>query len=900
MRPNRGSLVVALSALAPLAFAAPPQVAPRLDDAELTELADELARYLEARRAGTGLDEARSAVATELNELAGADSLRRSGDLGRALWLARGYDEQRAKTGKVEDAVFAEGSFTAAEANGVGGLAVAYRLPKGYDPRGAGYPLLLAIPGRDEDPAQHLRADWTHAPLLDGAILLCPAMPADAETWSQVSVNGRPAGLCNVLTALRVGVERFAADPDRIFVAGKGAGVPAAVAAGNYAPQLFAGVIGVGGEPDPIEPETSAGPANFRNLPTLFVGGGARAHDFQKAAVAAGFESCELAPKGGEEDVWRWVEPRRRDATPHSITLVVGKPFPTRIGWLRVAPSAPDAQATAVIEREANTIRVDGSGVTHATLYLNDELIDLSKPVTVVCNGVVTKSEFKRDLSTFLDLAVDGTSDAGCVYVVEARFDMSGEELAREDASRAHADPEDVTAILEAGDDVAKLRALHERFRADEAERAAAIALRRIVRADPDDAEARAALGHVRLDERWFSSEARRDRFQSRQGEAAAKDRGFVKHKGVWMHTEDRALAGKGQVRDEATGLWSGADDRRRLAEGWVRQDLAWVEPDESVLVDDGLWRVDGEWYDRAVANRRHARVDSMWCIPTPEVLVYATADREVALRAADVMARAIDDLQKVFGLEPQLPLPVCVLRDEEQYDRFAFGDPDGRRPPTHAGRLHVIHTAFFAESWLPRVDGEREFRGMGVCYWDPLVPYGDLYGVHAARLAVGLSYVDAIDPSPKAVRRGISKGPGPEHYAEYQAEKALPAWLRTGGAVYAERYFRDDTVAEDGDPWWARAWSLGNLSSRGGLRPLPEVFAFALDADDRLDGLKLYIESGLLVAFLVDGGCAPAEEALAAFRAALVAGRLKPSHVRALEDALVEHESELRAFAGL
>jgi hypothetical protein len=242
-------------------------------------------------------------------------------------------------------------------------------------------------------------------------------------------------------------------------------------------------------------------------------------------------------------------------------------------------------------------------------------------------------------------------------------------------------------------------------------------------------------------------------------------------------------------------------------------------------------------------------------------------------------------------------------MRDEEQYDRFAFGDPDGRRPAAHAGRLHVIHSAFFAESWFPLEDGKREFRGVGVCTWDPLVPYGDLYGVHSARLAIGLAYVDALDPSPKAVRQGLAKGPGGDFYAAYQAEKVLPAWLRYGGAVYAERYFHDDTVeegAEDGDPWWARAWSLGNPQERGGLRPLADVFAFALDPDDRADGLKLYIESGLLVAFLVDGGCAPASEALAAFRAALAGGRVKPSHWRALEEALVAHERELRAFAGL
>jgi hypothetical protein len=288
-----------------------------------------------------------------------------------------------------------------------------------------------------------------------------------------------------------------------------------------------------------------------------------------------------------------------------------------------------------------------------------------------------------------------------------------------------------------------------------------------------------------------------------------------------------------------------------------------------------------------------------MWRIPSRDLLVHSTADRSIALRAMEEMRRALDDLRRVFGAEPAYPLRVAVLRDEEQYDRLAFGDPDGRRPPTHAGRLHVIHSAYFAESWFEPVEGDREFLGMGVCYWDALAPNGDLYGVHAARLAVGLSYADAIDPSPKAVRAARKNGPPLDHYASYQTEKQLPAWLRWGAAVYAERYFRDSTVGADGDPWWPRTWSLDNLRQKGGLRPPAEVLAFPIDPDDREGSLKLLIECGLLVAFALDGACAPVTEAHAELRRALASGRIHANDVRDLEQALLAHEAELRAFAG-
>jgi cytidylate kinase len=62
-------------------------------------------------------------------------------------------------------------------------------------------------------------------------------------------------------------------------------------------------------------------------------------------------------------------------------------------------------------------------------------------------------------------------------------------------------------------------------------------------------------------------------------------------------------------------------------------------------------------------------------------------------------------------------------------------------------------------------------------------------------------------------------------------------------------------------------------LKSRGGLRPIDEVFAFHLDPDQRDDGQKLLIEAGLLVAFAVDGECAPVRAALLELQRRLGAG---------------------------
>lgn len=883
------ALALALPLLSSLAVGQEPAA---VQDGDLKPIAEGLAAYLEARASTVGLDEAKAELAGSLATLGklgeGGHPLRRSAALARALWLSRDYPGAKLRKGKVTSDTFAAGSF------GGEGLEYAYRVPREYDPSGSGYPLILAIPDEDETPADHLRDSWSSSQLRDGAIVVCPTMPEERAEWDQVMVNGRPGGLCHVLAALRLAGERFAVDFDRVYVAGRGKGVPAAVAAGNYSPQRFAGIIGRSGDAGEL------GPENFSNLPTFFAGAGAQATAFQQAAREAGYDNCTLRPTGKEEDAWGWILRSPRRTNPESVTLVVGTPFPTRAYWLRVAPIAPDARAKATIDREANSIRIDGQGISHATLYLNDALIDLDRPVQVLGNDVLETANIARRLSTTLDLLHDGTSDAGCVYVAEVVFSLRPDRAPSAPESVAGRDAELEERLAAASADVAKLWELHEwcctTERLAESERI----LQRILRLAPDHAAARQALGHAGAAGRWFPSTGTLERFQRGQDEEIAKARGYVKHQEVWMHPDERALAGKGLVKNFETGQWTSAADRRRLEKGWARQDLEWISPEEVPNLDDGLWLVDGEWLDSREANQRRSRIDTMWRIPGPEVLLHCTVSRDVAARAAEQMGRALEDLRRVFGAEPRLPLEVAVLRDEEQYDRFAFGDPDGRRLATHVGRLHVVHTAFFAESWFPRSGGKPRFAGMGVCYWNADAPYGDNYGVHSARLAVGLSYVDALDPSPKAVRRVLSRGPSPEYYAAYQAEKKLPAWLRYGGAVYAERYFRDPAVAADGDAWWARAWSIDNLKSRGGMRPLAEVLEFPLDPEDREDGLKLYLEAGLLVAFIVDGECAPVTEAHQALKSALVAGRVQPRHLTALTEAVTAHQAELKTFAGL
>jgi poly(3-hydroxybutyrate) depolymerase len=891
MRTFQGLCRLAAASIPLLLLASPATVwnVSRVDDERIAKLASALAAHAQAHEAGRGLEKARGELERLTQEQPGWHPLRQSQDLGRAWQLARGSANER--PGRIETEVVEPGSF------GGAGLALTYRLPKGYAPTKTRYPLILTIPDFDQEPAEHLRAQWTLPAILDAAILVSPAMPSKREDWARVAVNGRPGGLAHVLTAARVASERFAVDFDRIYVVGRGKGVPAALAAGNTTPQRFAGVAGRAGDAGDV------GPENFVALPILLLGAGAKGSELERKAKAAGVDTIQLQAAGGEQELWRWMLDNPRRSTPETVTVVPGDPFPTRVAWLQIAPSASDARATARIERATNTIHLTSNGIYKATLLLHDGLVNLDRPVRFVCNGIEQTGALQRSLTTALELLHDGTSDPACVYVARADLDLTATDPTALLARSAPEDAELAQQLSHAGRDAERLWAVYQWCRTNGRDAAAPSVLRSVLRSAPDHAAAREALGHVRGKDAWFPSKEALERYQRSQDPEVAKARNYSLIKGEWMHPEEGAFLTKGWTKDQESGLWISLEDRRRLDAGWVRQDLEWIAPAEAQKVDLCLWKVQGEWLDAKTTDRRRARIDDMWVIPGPQVVLHTTVDREVALRAQREMERACDDMRRVFGAEPRMPIHVTLLRDEEQYDRFAFGDPDGRRRGTHAARLHAVHTAFFAESWLARIDGELAFRGMGVGYWDPEIPNGHLYGVHSARLAAGLSYVDALDPSPKAVRRALAKdkgGTGGDYVAAYEAEKRLPAWLRYGGAVYVERYFKDSYAAADRDPWWPRAWSLDNLKARGGLRPLEEVFAFKLDPDKRDDGLKLLIEAGLLVSFAVDGECAPVSASLAELQRALAMGRLRPSLTTALVDSITANEAKLRTFAGL
>jgi len=388
----------------------------KLKDSDHKKASQKLAQYIEARIANSGLLDAETALREEIaklekKKLDGASLLSSPKILGRTLWLSRAYDKQKPKKGKLinVESTFGESTFE-----------YTVWTPSKYDVRKNTYPLILCIPEEGEEPKAFLTERWTESELRDNVVLVAVPMPEKLDMWAAGGDYESPGGLAYLLTTFKAVSETHGIDFDRVYIAGRGAGVAAALAISERFPDRFAGVIGRAGDAGDTAPD------NFRSLPTWFAGGGAKVTAFQEGVKAAGYDNCTVQPDGNGEDIWVWMQSHARNSNPDHVTLVPGVPFPNRAYWVQVPPfdGHGTARVDAQIDRATNTITIQAEGVQAVTLYFNDLLVDLEKPVKVICNGVENIDSIPRDFKLTLDLIFNARCDPGKIYVAAKNYSI--------------------------------------------------------------------------------------------------------------------------------------------------------------------------------------------------------------------------------------------------------------------------------------------------------------------------------------------------------------------------------------------------------------------------------------------------------------------------------------------
>jgi len=382
-----------------------------LEQKDLRKIGEAIRDYIEARIDNKGVGDAEADVRKQMEKLerklektpAKGNLLASPGDLGQAMWASYDYGRKRAKKGKVDAQEYvAKGLYTKKDP-----LEYAIWVPTKYSAKNA-YPLVISIPDQDINPKDHLIERWKLAEMRDQVILAAPAMPEDTSTWTDSK-----GGLKAVMVLLRAISENYAIDYDKIFLAGRGLGVPTAISIVEFFPDRFAGLIGRTGDVGEVTP------ANFQNLPTFFAGGGARVTAFEAASKELGHDNCTVMADALEEDIWNWIQSTTRNSYPGEVTLIPGDPFPNRAYWLQVPPSdgSTAQKIHASIDRATNTVTVEGEGMTDFILHFNDVILDMDKEITVIANGQEYKNFIPRSFPLVMDNIFKVRCDPGRMFV---------------------------------------------------------------------------------------------------------------------------------------------------------------------------------------------------------------------------------------------------------------------------------------------------------------------------------------------------------------------------------------------------------------------------------------------------------------------------------------------------
>ncbi|MCC7011714.1 MAG: hypothetical protein IT454_04050 [Planctomycetes bacterium] len=443
--------------------------------------------------------------------------------------------------------------------------------------------------------------------------------------------------------------------------------------------------------------------------------------------------------------------------------------------------------------------------------------------------------------------------------------------------------------LAEAEGNVQKLWKVYDWCDAHGLEKDGRTVLRKILKVDDSDKKAHELLGEIEFEGKWFPNQKKVDEYKQKKLEDEAKKSGKVVYNGEIVDPADVEKLKKG-LRKLEDGRWVDAEEHKRLTEGWVRQDAEWVSPADAPNIDKGLWKCGDKWLPIAEADAFHASIESCWRIPNEHFFLYTTCKREVAISAQQECDRALAQFARVVGKAPTAVVPVLVLKNADEYNNFASSNGVELRG------FSSIHGATMAEIWnIPLQAG---MTSGGMCFLDPTndkAIFGPMYVRHAA----AQSLMEALDPSPKTLAALVAQKPGltPE---DWWKEKQFPTWFRYGVCVYVERYIVDQFVRAGGNPNWLKEWSIQNITNKGGLDALDAIFSAELSLNDVPKSQKLLNQLGLVMAFVVDGKCAPVVKEHGALKDAMRSDKDIKAPLKALEAAIRKNEDALRKFAGI
>ena len=221
-------------------------------------------------------------------------------------------------------------------------------------------------------------------------------------------------------------------DPNKVFLIGYSHGGYGAFAIGPKEPDLFAAIHASAAAP--TDGETAA--ENLRNTPfTCMLGGldtmyGRRWRDekFRDEIQNLRGQRDDIYPvrvtivEGNghtglpDRDMIAQMLPAVRDPVPRELSWRLTDKVITDFFWLRVNAPGKGEKITATIKE--NSIMINTTNITTASLLLDDRLVDLTQPVTINLNGQILHPQTLPSLRTLCE-TMARRCDYGLAFSVE-------------------------------------------------------------------------------------------------------------------------------------------------------------------------------------------------------------------------------------------------------------------------------------------------------------------------------------------------------------------------------------------------------------------------------------------------------------------------------------------------
>ena len=287
-------------------------------------------------------------------------------------------------------------------------------VPEGYRPEKA-YPLIVCLHGAGFTGDSYLER-W-QIRLGDSYILACPTL-MHGDWWTRTAEQ-------LVIATIRAVTGIYHVDQERVFLTGMSNGGIGAYLIGAHHAPLFAAIVPMASGLDNVLMPFLE---NFQNTPLYIIHGKQdqvmpvelsrsivdtlaelnysyvyREHD-RVHPMAGG----HFFPREELTDLVTWLDPQHRNPYPKRVRVVQDASHLLRFGWVQIDATDRIASFTeALIDRQDeaiksrlyarldariddNTVAVKSQRIRRYTLFLNNQLVDLSRPVTVITNGTVS------------------------------------------------------------------------------------------------------------------------------------------------------------------------------------------------------------------------------------------------------------------------------------------------------------------------------------------------------------------------------------------------------------------------------------------------------------------------------------------------------------------------------